>query len=276
MQHPPPTTTQKPCSNILPRDAPSVEAYYRFEAVFGAGATSKAQLLGVASGGAAGSALTPAFFASAAAAVAAVLAVSPAALLPQNVSGLAWNTSGGGGGAPADAAAVASNLAAAAGCPTAAPAACRAAGCSAAACELALRASSTLSPDGRAMLLPLSLRIDRGGDDGVAWANNARAALLAVNAAGGEATWRLSIDPSADTVAWIYGHLGLLFGVTVAVVTAIVAVGFRSVLIALRCVLSLARAPGGARLWGGGGGVAQPFNKSARGSDPRRAPRRRL
>lgn len=230
----------------------SIQVFYDLQSVFGPGSTADAKLIGVAPSLSA--AISPAFFASAAAAVSSVLAVSPAALLPANVSGFAWDSRAG---AAANATAVAARLAAAGVCPppsAASPAACRASGCSAQACSDALLASTTLSPDGRALVLHLSLRIDRNDPDGIAWCDRARTALDGANGADASGVvWRLSVDPSADTVGYIYNHLGTLFGVTAAVVFAVVALGFGSILISVRCLVTLAAME--VTVWGAATGI---------------------
>ena len=220
--------------NIMPRGYESVDTFYAMQGIFGPGATNGALLVGVATSSAQGAALTPAFFASAEAAVNAVLAVSsPNELTAAAVHGLAWS------GAPADAVATSAALASVAACPSASVAACRAA-CSAQACSLRLSAASALSADARSMLLSVNLGVDRAAADGIAWVTAAHKALRAANAADGDATWRLLVDASPDSVDYIYGHFGTLVGVTIAVVFLILFVAFRSVTNAARTVVSLA------------------------------------
>jgi hypothetical protein len=227
-------TTQS-LRNIAPRGERSVEAYFELQQRFGAGSTASARLLGVAASAEAGAALTPAFFASAAGAVTRALAASgPAALTAADVYGLAWAA-----GAPASQSAVAAAVAATAACPSATVAACRAV-CPADACSLRLLAAATLSADGRAMVLPLSIRLERNSKAGVAWADAVRAALRDANAADATVTWHLLVDAGADSIKYIYDRLGLLVGVTAAVVFAILLVSFRSVAIAVRAVATLA------------------------------------
>ena len=220
--------------NIMPREMESVETFYEMQDVFGPAATNGALLIGVATSAAQGAALTPAFFASAAAAVQAVVAASaPNELTASGVRGLAWN------GAPADAAATAASVAAVAAGPATTAAACSAA-CSPQACSLRMLAASTLSADSRAMLLSVALNVDRLSPDGIEWADAARDALDAANAANGDVTWRLVVDATPDSVRYIYSHFGRLVGVTAAVVFFILLVAFRSVTNAARTVLSLA------------------------------------
>ena len=215
------------------------------QARFSPGAVANARLLGVAApvpgtssitNGTllASPAQTPAFFSSAAAAVAAVLAVSSNSMELQaaDVTGLAWQN-----GAPADAAAVSAQLQGAVACPAATAEACRAA-CSPMACMLRLLQVQTLAHN--AMILRLDIRVDRNSDVGVAWADRARAALLTANAADGAATWYLLVDPTVDSVRYIYDNFGMLVGITVAVIFAILAVSFRSMAIPLRALLSIA------------------------------------
>jgi hypothetical protein len=219
--------------NIMPREMESAETYYELQDVFGPAATNAAKLIGIATSSAQGAELTPAFFASAAAAVSALLAVSaPNELTAAAVSGLAW------GGAPANATSTAAALASVAACPATSVTACRAA-CSAQACSLQLSSASSLSADAHAMLLSVNLGVDRTSKDGVAWVHAARAALAAANAANGDATWQLLVDPSSDSIQYIYDRLGTLVGVTAAVVFVILLVSFRSVANAARTVVSL-------------------------------------
>ena len=221
--------------NIMPREMESAETYYELQDIFGPAATNGARLVGIATSPAQGAALTPAFFASAAAAVNAVLAISaPAELNASAVRGLAW-----GSGAPADAATTSAAVASVSACPATSVAACRAA-CSAQACSLRLVAASTLSADSRAMLLPLSLGVDRAAAAGIAWVDVAHDALRAANAANGDATWRLVVDGGPDSIRFIYDRFGVLVGVTAAVVFIILLVSFRSVANAARTVVSLA------------------------------------
>jgi hypothetical protein len=222
--------------NIMPRGGASVATYYRLQALFGPAATASARIIGVAASPAPNAALSPAFFASAADAVRAALAASaPTALTAADVFGLAWAS-----GAPANASAVAYAVAATAACPARTVASCRAA-CSAEACSLALLAGATLSPDGRAMLLPLSLRVERSSTAGMAWANDVQAALRGVSAAPGAiAEWHLLVDASSDSIAYIYDRFGQLVGVTAAIIFVILLVSFRSVAIAVRAVATLA------------------------------------
>jgi uncharacterized membrane protein YdfJ with MMPL/SSD domain len=222
--------------NIMPRGGASVDTFYRLQALFGPAATANARIIGVAASPAHGAALTPAFFASAADAVAAALAVSaPSALTALDVYGLAWSS-----GAPANASLVAAAVGATAACPVSSVAACRAV-CPADACSLALLAAATLSSDGRAMLLPLSLRVERTSKAGMAWANDVQAALRrASDAPGATARWHLLVDQSSDSIAYIYSRFGQLVGVTAAVIFVILLVSFRSVAIAVRAVVTLA------------------------------------
>ena len=220
--------------NIMPREMESAETFYKMQTVFGPAATNAALLIGVATSPVQGAALKSSFFASAAAAVGAVVAASaPNELTASGVQGLAWS------GAPANAAATAASVAAVAACPATSVAACSAA-CSAQACSLRLSVARTLSADSRAMLLSVALNVDRSASDGVAWADAARDALDAANAADGNAKWQLLVEASPDSIRYIYSHFGTLVGVTAAVVFIILLVSFRSVTNAARTVVSLA------------------------------------
>jgi uncharacterized membrane protein YdfJ with MMPL/SSD domain len=221
--------------SALPRGAPAAETLAQLQADFGPGHTAQARLLGVASP-TGGNAMSPQFFASASKAITGVLAASaPTALTAADVSGLAWSA-----GAPANAAGIAAAAAAVAPCPADDVASCRAA-CSAAACSLRLATASTVSPDGRAMIVFLNLRLDRTSTDGVAWANAARDALAAANEADpAGVTWHLLVDAAPDSIAYVYARLGTLVGVTAAVVFSILFAAFRSIAIAGRAVATLA------------------------------------
>ena len=237
---------------VVPRGSPSVAALYEVAALFGPATAGGATLLGVAphAGGANATpaALQPAFFASAAAAVRAVMAASAGDLTADDVSGLAWS-----GGAPTNAADVAAGVAAAASCPVANASACTAA-CSAQHCMLQLYAAPTLSGDGAAMTLSLYPSVFRQSDAGVAWGHRARAALAAANAADGAGvTWYLVVDPSSDSIRYVYDRLGTLVGVTAAVIFVILLLAFRSPVAAARSLVSLCAM--GVAVWGGAIGV---------------------
>ena len=221
--------------SALPRGAPAAETLAQLQADFGPGHTAQARLLGVAPP-TGGDAMSPQFFASAAAAITGVLAASaPTALTAADVSGLAWSA-----GKPANAAGVAAAVAAVAPCPADDVASCRAA-CGAAACALRLAVGSTVSPDGRAMITFLNLRLDRTSSEGVAWANAVRDALAAANDADpAGVTWHLLVDAAPDSIAYVYARLGTLVGVTAAVVFGILFAAFRSIAIAGRAVATLA------------------------------------
>ena len=218
--------------NLVAKDSESVDALYDMQARFGAGAVYGASLLGVAPSAGSASALSPAFFASAATAVRGVIAAgAPGVLGAGDVSGLAWP--------PTDASAIAAAVAATAACPATNAAACAAA-CPPAACTLRLAAASTLSSDGHAMLLRLNAHIDPVTQEGMAWTAAMRAALRAANSADAAGIqWQLVVEPQPDTVTWIYDHLGELVGVTAAVIVAILALAFRSPAIAARAVATL-------------------------------------
>lgn len=215
--------------NLVQKHAAAADAVYDIEARFGAGSLSSPALLGVSRGG---GVLSTSFFLAAEAAVNATIgAGAPGVLSPIDLSGLAWP--------PADAAAVAAAVAASSSCPSTAGA-CLAA-CPPAACVVHLSAVSTLSPDGDAMLIHFDAHIDPQSDDGVAWAQRVRDALASLGAQpGAAADWLLVVEPSPDTVNYIYRKLPLLLGVTTAVIVAILLLFFRSISIAVRAVATLA------------------------------------
>ncbi len=219
--------------NIVPRGEPSVEALYALQDAFGPSLLTPARLLGVAD--APGAALSPPFFASAHDAVDAALSASSFSgmLVATDVSGLPWRD-----GQPTNATLVAAAVAATAACPANTPAACRAV-CPADACVLRLAAASSLSDDGRAMLLSLAVRYSLNSDDGVAWATAVRTALAGVNAATPGITWFLLVEPAPRTIEYVYEHFGDLVGITAAVVFVILAVSFRSLAISVRAVVTL-------------------------------------
>ena len=217
--------------SIVPRGEPSVVALYDMLDVFGPSRVTPASLLGVAK--APLNALSAEFFTSAAAAVTAVLSVSASsgALAASDVRGLAWPNG--------NASAVAAAVSATSSCPADTAAACCAV-CSADACALRLQATRTLSsPDGRAMLISLAVRISLNSDDGVAWARDVRAALAPVNAGSPNIEWFLLVEPAPETIAYVFEHFPELLGITVAVIFVILLVAFRSPAISLRAVVTL-------------------------------------
>ena len=222
--------------NVMPRGYESVETLYELQERFGPGSIAAAQLLGVSSSPTAGAALTPQFFASAATAVRGVLAIaSPAGVLqPSDVFGLAFAAGG-----PANATAVTAQLASVALCPAMSATACRAV-CPPDACLLRVVQAASLSDDKRALTLSLSIRVPRNSKEGIDWAIAVRDVLQAANAADpAGVTWHLLVDPSSDSIRYIYQRLGTLIGVTAAVIFCILFVGFRSVAIAVRAVMTL-------------------------------------
>lgn len=238
--------------NVVPRASPAVASYYDVAALFGPAAVGGATLLGLAQpppGNApAPAALQPSFFASAAAAVRAALVASGGVLTADAVSGPAWQ-----GGGPTNATQVAAGLAAAAACPVANASACTAA-CSPQLCLLKLYVAPSVSADGAAMALSLYPDVLRQSDAGVAWGNRVRDALKAANAADpAGVTWHFVVDPSSDTIRYVYARLGTLVGVTAAVIFAILAVAFRSPTAAIRSLVTLCTM--GVAVWGGAVGV---------------------
>ena len=222
--------------NVMPRGYESVETLYELQERFGPGSVAAAQLLGVSSSPTAGAALTPQFFASAATVVRGVLAIaSPAGVLqPSDVFGLAFAAGG-----PANATAVSAQLAGVAACPSTSATACRAA-CPPDACLLRIVQAASLSADKRAMTLSLSIRVPRSSKEGIDWAIAVRDVLDAANAVDpAGVTWHLLVEASSDSIRYIYQRLGTLIGVTAAVIFCILFVGFRSVAIAVRAVMTL-------------------------------------
>ena len=222
--------------NVMPRGYESVEALFELQDRFGPGSVAAAQLLGVSSSPAVGAALTPQFFASAATVVRGVLAItSPAGVLqPSDVFGLAFAAGG-----PANATAVSAQLASVALCPSASATACRAV-CPPDACMLRIVQAGSLSPDKRAMTLSLSIRVPRNSKEGIDWTIAVRDVLDAANAVDpAGVTWHLLVEASSDSIRYIYQRLGTLIGVTAAVIFCILFVGFRSVAIAVRAVMTL-------------------------------------
>jgi uncharacterized membrane protein YdfJ with MMPL/SSD domain len=218
--------------NLVQKGSAAADAVYDIQARFGAASLTSPALLGVSRSGQQGAALTPAFFLSAEAAVLSAIAAGDAGVLSaSDVSGLAWP--------PSNATSVAAAFLASAACP-ATVAACAAA-CPADACGMRLASASTLSPDGRSMLIHLNPHVDPPSDAGVEWAQSVRDALSDLNAApGGAADWSLLVEPSPDTVKYMYAKLPLLLGVTVAVIVGILLLFFRSAAVALRAVATLA------------------------------------
>jgi len=222
--------------NIMPRGAESVATLYELQDRFGPGAVSAAQLIGVSASPVTGAALTPQFYASAAAAVSKLLAISaPAGVLQAtDVFGLAFAYGG-----PQNLTIIGAQLAAIAMCPSISATACRAV-CPLDACLLRVVQAASLSADRRAMTLSLSMRVPRVSADGIAWVIAAREALHAANAVDPAAvTWHLIVDPSPDSIKYVYDRFGTLVGVTAAVIFCILFVGFRSVAIAVRAVVTL-------------------------------------
>ena len=222
--------------NVMPRGYESVETLYELQNRFGPGSVAAAQLLGVSSSPVVGAALTPQFFASAATVVRGVLAISsPAGVLqPSDVFGLAFAAGG-----PANATAVSAQLASVAQCPSMSAAVCRAF-CPPDACLLRIVQAASLSNDMRAMSLSLSIRVPRSSKEGIDWTIAVRDVLQAANAADpAGVTWHLLVEASSDSIRYIYQRLGTLIGVTAAVIFCILFVGFRSVAIAVRAVMTL-------------------------------------
>ena len=222
--------------NIMPRGAESVTAFYELQSRFGPGSVSAAQLIGVSSSPVTGAALTPQFYASAAAAVSVLLSItSPAGVLQaSDVFGLAYAYGG-----PMNLSVVGTQLAAIALCPAISSTLCRTA-CPPDACLLRLVQAGTLSEDRRAMTLSLNMRAARYDPKGIAWVAAAHDALrVASEADPAGVTWRLLVDPSSDSIEYIYDRFGTLVGVTAAVIFCILFVGFRSVAIAVRAVVTL-------------------------------------
>lgn len=98
------------------------------------------------------------------------------------------------------------------------------------------------------MLVHLNIRVDRMSPKGIAWANRVRAALGALNAEDAAGVrWHLLVDCKPDSVEYLFDNIGRLVGAATGVIFLILAAAFRSPVIALRSLVSLAALE--ARLW---------------------------
>lgn len=204
----------------VPRDSESVRGYQSLADAFGPGTLSPYALL-ISNGT---SAHWQSYFVAAQAAVVKFVALASSQLEPRGVRGILYL----GGVAPTLA-----DIAACEESPGPPPSAWCA--------ELLLARAQYVSAKGTAMYLDVSLTVDPRGVDGGRWLTAARAAIGELRATTGLQVY-LAGAPGGewDTVRDVYGSFFDALVVTLSIVFVFVAVAFRSIVVPLRAVATIA------------------------------------
>lgn len=209
-------------SRYSPRGGQATLGFSRVAEVFGAGFIAQMSVVFVAPPGAVGGVLTPAVFDAAHAALASFCVDGVGA---RDVGGLVW------AGGPVPLSYVVPCLAP--GSPAASSPACR---------EVRAAAAQFISRDGGATYATVTLPFDPFGTAGFTWIRGARATAARVSAAYGGVGIYISGSPPTqmDAVGEVFESFGGAVAVTLAVCFVVVGAAFRSLVVPLRCVATIA------------------------------------